>query len=196
MNKALVLSIFLSIPSVALAHKGKRGHRHKGHKTHKQVKVVTPGVKIYVGSRPWSPHYVPPARVGFTWIAGHYSGPRWVPGYWRPTGPPPRTHVVYVTGHWDGESYVDGYWRDESRDGEQWSDGYYDEEGTWVEGGWVLTDPDGTEVIIMDNSGVSEDADEAVELLDPGAIEMLEEEIVEAPEVLIVEESDNDGATE
>ena len=186
MKKTLLLSICLSLPTLALAHKGPRGHKHQRHKRsahQKSVKVVAPGVHIVMGSRPWSPSYVPPARAGFSWVAGRYVGVRWVPGYWRPVGPPPRTQVVYVVGHWEGESYVDGYWRDESRDGYDWQDGYYDDEGTWVDGGWILTDPDGTEVIIMNDPGPSMD-DLPVE-------EGLEVQEVEAPSVQILDDSDS-----
>ena len=105
LKKTLLLSICLSLPTLALAHKGPRGHKHQRHKRsahQKSVKVVAPGVHIVMGSRPWSPSYVPPARAGFSWVAGRYVGVRWVPGYWRPVGPPPRTQVVYVVGHWEG----------------------------------------------------------------------------------------------
>jgi hypothetical protein len=34
--------------------------------------------------------------------------------------------------------------------GHEWQDGFYDDEGTYVDGGWVLIAEDGTEVIMMD----------------------------------------------
>jgi hypothetical protein len=150
MRKSMILMGLMMFTSEALAHKGRRGHRHNGPKVHKKVKVVTPGVTVYVGSRPWSPHYVPPARSGYAWVAGHYRGSRWVPGHWKPVAPAPRPHVVYVVGHWESDTYVDGYWRDEDMSGHEWQDGYYDDEGTYVDGGWVLIAEDGTEVIMMD----------------------------------------------
>jgi hypothetical protein len=171
LRKSLILSILFSIPSTAIAHKKRGWHRHDNKpKTHKRVTVKTPGVTVRVGG-PWSVHYVPAHRAGYTWVAGHYAGARWIPGHWRPAGPAPRTHVVYVVGHWEGESYVDGYWRDEQNVGHDWNDGHYEEDGTWVEGGWVLTAEDGTEVIIMD---------------DTGAVDGLEAEPVEEVDVIIV----------
>ena len=190
MRRSMILCGLLMFTSEALAHKGRRGHRHHGPKVHKKVKVVKPGVTVYVGSRPWSPRYVPPARVGYVWVAGHYRGAHWVPGYWRPSGPPPRPAVVYVVGHWEQDSYVDGYWRDEHRDGHEWQDGYYDDEGTYVDGGWVLRAEDGTEVIMVDDTGAMDGAGGAVDAPPPVS------EVIPVETVEEVELSGSDSAEE
>jgi len=179
-RKALILSIIFALPSTAIAHKKRGWHRHHQTKVHKRTTVVTPGVTVHIGGAagqprggPWNVHYVPTHRAGYTWVSGYYMGPRWHPGHWQPVAPPPRTNVVYVIGHWEGDAYNDGYWRDETNEGHDWNDGYYDDEDTWVEGGWVLTTEDGTELIIMD---------------DTEPIEELEAEHVEEMDVMIIED--------
>ena len=84
---------------------------------------------------PWSPAYRPPARPGFTWIAGHYDAwGRWIPGHWLPVAA--RPGYVWVPGYWSGPTYVDGYWRPAYRAGYVWVDGRYDG-GHWNGGYWA-----------------------------------------------------------
>jgi hypothetical protein len=74
---------------------------------------------------------------------------------------------IHVVGHWEGEQFVDGYWREESNAGQEWNDGYYEDTGTYVEGGWVIVDEDGTELIMVaDPVGVVDEAFEAEPIQD------------------------------
>ena len=93
----------------------------------------------------------PPSREGSVWVVGHHRHGRWIPGYWRPLGPAPRSGVVFVFGHWDSDEYVDGYWRDEYEEGQTWEDGFYNDEGVWIEGGWVPADEAHVDVLYVED---------------------------------------------
>ena len=72
----------------------------------------------------WAPSYVPPARTGWVWVAGHYDGwGSWIPGHWRPTYA--RAGYDWVPGYWVGSVYYDGYWRPLARAGYNWVPGYW-----------------------------------------------------------------------
>ena len=186
MRQFLMLVCVCSISSDVFAHNGRRGHRHRHNRVHKPVAPVNANVIVFAGSRPWSPQYVPPQRAGYVWVPGHYMGRRWIPGHWRSSASPPRTGAIYAPGHWVEDGYVEGYWRDESRSSHQWSDGQYQEDGTWVEGGWVLIDPDGTEVIIMDHQN---------EAAMPSSIEEFEDQSEEQEiQIIFVDEPEKDDS--
>ena len=99
---------------------------------------------------PWTVHWVPPARHGWSWIGGYWAGPVWVPGYWSPIAAAPvydGAQYVYVPGYWQGDLYIEGFWRPESRSDGSWSwvEGYYLEDGNYVSGHWepLGAGPDG-----------------------------------------------------
>lgn len=82
----------------------------------------------------WSPHYVPAARSGWRWSAGHYDVyGQWQPGHWRPYAA--QAGNDWVPGYWVGTRYYDGYWRPLARLGYLWTAGRYDR-GHWNEGYW------------------------------------------------------------
>jgi hypothetical protein len=91
----------------------------------------------------WDAAWVPPARVGWTWVPGHVAYGHYHPGHWSPVASAPSRygrHWVYVPGWWVGGYYVDGYYRWQSRDGWHWVDGAYDQDGDYLPGHW---EPDG-----------------------------------------------------
>ncbi len=98
-------------------------------------RVLVTGPRVSVVVDPWAPAWAPAARPGWVWVEGAWLGPRWRPGYWRPSAV--RLGWLWVPGYWTGTVYVDGYWREEGRPGQAWVDGYYDEEGSWVPGYWA-----------------------------------------------------------
>lgn len=94
------------------------------------VSIGLPGFTINA----WSPHYVPAARSGWSWAAGHYDAwGQWHPGHWRPVSA--RAGYDWVPGYWVGAHYYDGYWRSYNRVGYSWVSGYYSR-GAWCEGYW------------------------------------------------------------
>ena len=95
---------------------------------------------------PWSPYWVAPGRVGWTWVPGGWVGGVWWPGHYTPTTTiyiDQGVSYAYVPGWWEGEAYVEGYWRRARRDDGDWVwvEGYYLEDGTHVRGHWMPAEP-------------------------------------------------------
>ncbi len=119
----ILAALVLVAPLLAEA----RPHRHRpAHRA---------GPRVHISISPWAAAYAPAARPGWVWVAGHYVGPRWYPGYWRPAVA--RVGWLWVPGYWAGTVYIDGYWREERRDGQVWVDGYYNDDNEWVPGYWA-----------------------------------------------------------
>lgn len=91
------------------------------------------------GTHAWMDSWIPPSRLGWTWVPGYWAWGYWHPGYWAPIAPPP-TRYVFVPGWWEKrqekEVYVEGYYRVDERDGWEWVDGFYLDDGTYVRGHW------------------------------------------------------------